>query len=65
MYIQAILILCKMLRIILIMHYIKNLNFSDKLIKYFYNPIENEEYLYILNCCVIYKIGRASCRERE
>ena len=37
-----------------IMHYIKNLNFSDKLIKYFYNPIENEEYLYILNCCVIY-----------
>jgi len=37
-----------------IIYYIKNLNFSDKLIKYFYNPIENNEYLYILNCSVIY-----------
>ena len=37
-----------------IIYYIKNLNFSDKLIKYFYNPIENNEYLYILNCSTIY-----------
>lgn len=35
-------------------YYISNLNYSDKVIKYFYNPLENTEYLYILNCNVIY-----------
>ena len=37
-----------------IIYYIKNLNISDKVIKYFYNPIEKDEYLYILNCSIIY-----------
>ena len=35
-------------------YYINNLHISDKQIKYFYNPINDTEYLYILNCGSIY-----------
>ena len=37
-----------------LIQYIKELNYSDKLIKYFYNPCNNNEYLYILISGTIY-----------